>query len=174
MTHCIIKQFDYHIWANKRIFERLKELPKDVYNQEVQSVFPSIAKALIHIYVVDCVWLNVLSGKSMTEAIQIGEHLQEQVETKTMNELENMFHNVTQQYKVFLDKQKDINEVVILDNPYAGKLETSVSELVQHVINHGIYHRGNITAMLRQLGYPSTMTDFVLYLHEKQKDSSCT
>ncbi|PEY37262.1 damage-inducible protein DinB [Bacillus cereus] len=169
MTYYIIKQFDYHVWANKRIFERLKELPKDVYNQEVQSVFPSIAKALVHIYVVDCVWLNILIGKSMIEAIQIGEQLQEQVETKTMNELENMFHNVTQQYKVFLDKQNDINEVVILDNPYAGRLETSVSELVQHVVNHGTYHRGNITAMLRQLGYPSTMTDFVFYLYVQQK-----
>lgn len=169
MKQSMIKQFDYHVWANKRIFERLKELPKDVYNQEVQSVFPSIAKALIHIYVVDCVWLNVLSGKSMTVALKIGEQLQEQVETKTMNELEHMFRNVTQQYKVFLDKQKDINEVVILDNPYAGRLETSVSELVQHVVNHGTYHRGNITAMLRQLGYPSSMTDFVFYLHVEQK-----
>ncbi|WJE54933.1 DinB family protein [Bacillus cereus] len=169
MKQYMIKQFDYHVWANDRIFERLKELPKEVYNQKVSSVFPSIAKVLIHIYVVDCVWLNVLSGKSMAEALQIGEQLQEQVETKTMNELENMFHNVTQQYKVFLDKQKDINEVVILDNPYAGRLETSVSELVQHVVNHGTYHRGNITAMLRQLGHSSTMTDFVFYLHVKQK-----
>ncbi|PEE41418.1 DinB family protein [Bacillus pseudomycoides] len=167
MTHYIIKQFDYHVWANKRIFERLKELPKDVYNQEVQSVFPSIAKALAHIYMVDCVWLNVLIGKSMAEAIQIGEQLQEQVETKTMNELERMFFDIAQQYKVFLGEQKDIDKVIVINNPYAGGLETSVSELVQHVVNHGTYHRGNITAMLRQLGHSATMTDFVLYLHSK-------
>ncbi|MEH7531611.1 DinB family protein, partial [Priestia megaterium] len=33
--------------------------------------------------------------------------------------------------------------------------------------NHGTYHRGNITAMLRQLGHPGVMTDYVLYLYER-------
>ncbi|AIK39743.1 dinB family protein [Bacillus pseudomycoides] len=169
MKQYMIKQFDYHTWANKRILEHLRELPKEVYYQEVQSVFPSIEKVLIHIYVVDCVWLHILNGKSMAEALQVGKELQEQVENKTMDELKSLFHKVTQQYKVFLDKQKDMNQVILLDNPYAGRLKTSVSELVQHVVNHGTYHRGNITAMLRQLGYPSTMTDFVFYLHAEQK-----
>ncbi|MEC2456617.1 DinB family protein, partial [Bacillus cereus] len=48
-------------------------------------------------------------------------------------------------------------------------LETSILELVQHVVNHGTYHRGNITAMIRQLGHSSTMMDFVLYLHMVKK-----
>ncbi|MGQ0439466.1 DinB family protein, partial [Bacillus sp. B-TM1] len=53
--------------------------------------------------------------------------------------------------------------------PFVGKLETSILELVQHVVNHGTYHRGNITAMIRQLGHSSTMMDFVLYLHMVKK-----
>ncbi|MFC0332820.1 DinB family protein [Paenibacillus sepulcri] len=29
------------------------------------------------------------------------------------------------------------------------------------LVNHGTYHRGNITAILRQLGHPGTPTDYV-------------
>lgn len=46
-------------------------------------------------------------------------------------------------------------------------MNTSAAELVPHVVNHGTYHRGNITAMLRQMGYASTSTDYGLYLFLK-------
>ncbi|TKI85842.1 damage-inducible protein DinB, partial [Bacillus cereus] len=69
----------------------------------------------------------------------------------------------------FLITIQDVNAVFVIENPYVGKLETSILELVQHVVNHGTYHRGNITAMIRQLGHSSTMMDFVLYLHMVKK-----
>ncbi|WP_313897918.1 DinB family protein [Brevibacillus sp. FSL L8-0520] len=37
---------------------------------------------------------------------------------------------------------------------------------MQHVVNHGTYHRGNIAAMLRQQGYAGVPTDYVFYLYE--------
>jgi uncharacterized damage-inducible protein DinB len=40
---------------------------------------------------------------------------------------------------------------------------------MQHVVNHGTYHRGNITAMLRQLGSKGISTDFIFYLYEQEK-----
>jgi uncharacterized damage-inducible protein DinB len=48
-------------------------------------------------------------------------------------------------------------------------MKTSVSELVPHVVNHGTYHRGNITAMLRQMGYASVSTDYGIYLYLKTR-----
>lgn len=44
--HHALELYDYHVWANKKFFERLKELPKDIYDQEIQSVFSSISKHL--------------------------------------------------------------------------------------------------------------------------------
>ena len=79
-----------------------------------------------------------------------------------------MFENMANQYKDFLITIQDVNAVFVIENPYAGALETSILELV-HVVNHGTYHRGNITAMIRQLGHSSTMMDFVLYLHMVKK-----
>jgi hypothetical protein len=57
-----------------------------------------------------------------------------------------------------------MEKVVMIEAPFAGRLETPLSELVQHVVNHGTYHRGNITTMLRQLDHASVLTDYAFYL----------
>lgn len=168
----MLKQVDYHAWANIRLFNRLKELPnyETIINEQIKSVFPSIKDTFAHIYITDQVWLHILHGKSMDEAIQDRESLRTEIENKSLHELEEMFENMAKQYIEFLITIQDVNAVFVIENPYVGKLETSILELVQHVVNHGTYHRGNITAMIRQLGHSSTMTDFVLYLHMVQKE----
>ena len=168
----MLKQVDYHAWANTQLFNRIKELPnyETIFTEQIQSVFPSIKDTFAHIYVTDQVWLHILHGKSMNEAIQDRESLRTEIENKSFLELEEMFDNMAKQYIDFLITIEDVNAVFVIENPYVGKLETSILELVQHVVNHGTYHRGNITAMIRQLGHSSTMTDFVLYLHMVQKE----
>ncbi|PKJ54772.1 DinB family protein [Bacillus sp. SN10] len=171
MKEYMLKQVDYHAWANIRLFDRLKELPnyETIFTEQIQSVFPSIKDTFAHIYITDQVWLHILHGKSMNEAIQDRENLRKQIETRSLYELEKLFESMANQYKDFLSTIQDVNAVFVIENPYAGALETSILELVQHVVNHGTYHRGNITAMIRQLGYSSTMMDFVLYLHMVKK-----
>jgi uncharacterized damage-inducible protein DinB len=62
-----------------------------------------------------------------------------------------------------LSSQEDLEKRIELDNPYAGLRETSLAEIVLHVVNHGTYHRGNISAMLHQQGDASVMTDYAFY-----------
>ena len=90
MKDYILKQCDYHAWANTRLFNRLKELPnyETIFNEQIQSVFPSIKDTFVHIYITDQVWLHILHGKSMNEAIQDREDLRKQIETKSLHELE--------------------------------------------------------------------------------------
>lgn len=42
----------------------------------------------------------------------------------------------------------------------------SLAHLMQHVVNHSTYHRGQIAAMLRQLGSEPVATDFHVFLLE--------
>lgn len=93
--------YDYHVWANERLFEHLEQLPKDVFHAEVTSVFPSVSQTFEH--------------------------------------------------------------------PKYGSLNTRFSEILQHVVNHGTYHRGNVTAMLRQQGYAGFPTDYLFYLLNQQE-----
>ena len=42
------------------------------------------------------------------------------------------------------------------------------SHTLQHVVNHGTYHRGQVVTMLRQLGAEAPTTDLIAYYRERQ------
>ncbi|MGG0343777.1 DinB family protein [Priestia megaterium] len=164
MDNFTLQFFDFHVWANEQIFKRLKELPDNTYHQEVQSVFPSISSVLSHVYLSDLGWIEVFCGKSMSYALNLAEQQKEQTEAKNLEEIKIMFHKLAERYKVFLNQEQNLNKSIVIENPAGGIMETNVRELLPHIANHGTYHRGNITAMLRQMGYASVPTDYGLYL----------
>src|SRR5699024_4458828 len=158
-----LQWYDYNEWANRQIFGRLKELPKDVYRQKLQSVFSSISRVLAHVYLSDLGWIEVFQGKDMNHALMLQEQLKEETESKELEEMEAMFLKLSDRYKLFFNLLGGSDKPLELENPNGDLMKTSVFEQVPHVTNHGTYPRGNITAMLRQLGYASVPTDYGLY-----------
>lgn len=165
MKHHSLQLYDYHVWANEMVFKHLKELPQEIYHKEVQSVFPSISEALAHIYIVDNNWLYAMSGDSFNEIMMSADRLKEETKGKSIEEIETIFFNLSKRYKAFFNRKQDMEIITSYIHPRFGKLEARYSDIVQHIVNHGTYHRGNITAILRQLGHPGTSTDYVFYLY---------
>lgn len=162
MEHHAIRQYNYHQWANGRFFEHLKTLPDEIYDQKIESVFSSISKVFAHIYQVDRMWLSVMSGDSFEETMKVIEKVKKRTPDKNLQEMQLFYDELSGQYAAFFDGQ-DLDEVISIEHPRYGALDTAVSELVQHVVNHGTYHRGNITAMLRQQGHAGVPTDYIIY-----------
>ncbi|PZN09219.1 MAG: damage-inducible protein DinB [Bacillota bacterium] len=160
----------YHVWANRRVFAHLKSLPPEVTYKEVPSVFPSIAHTLVHMYVVDTLWLQAMTGQSFHETRASIPRLVAEIDGKSVAEMEELFAALAGRYEAFLRSQEDPDRELVIEHPHYGRLHTRLSDLVQHVVNHGTYHRGNITAMLRQLGHPGVQTDYVLYLYALSRD----
>jgi uncharacterized damage-inducible protein DinB len=44
--------------------------------------------------------------------------------------------------------------------------------MLQHLANHGTYHRGQITTLLRQLGAKATGTDLITFYRERAAQAS--
>ncbi|MEK3889899.1 DinB family protein [Bacillus sp. FSL K6-3431] len=166
MIHPTIKMYDYHVWANGVIIDRLKELPEDIYHRDIQSGFSSVSKVLSHIYLVDSGWFDIVVGKSMNKAFESAEQKREEMEAKSVKEMEVSFSELSGRYKELLTSGMDTEKMIIVNNPYAGLLETSFSESILHIVTHGSYHRGNIATMLRQMGQTSVMQDYGLYLYK--------
>ncbi|MCK8101801.1 MULTISPECIES: DinB family protein [Bacillus] len=168
MSDLALQLYEYNVWAHQQMFNRLKELPQEVYRQEIQSVFPSISHVLSHVYLSDLGWLEVFSGKSMNHALALAEQLKDQTVAKELAEMEALFLKLSERYTAFFKQKEQIHKPLQIENPAGGIMKTTASELVPHVVNHGTYHRGNITAMLRQIGYASAPTDYGLYLYMKK------
>lgn len=158
--------YKYHVWANKVLLERIKELPNNVLYEEVSSSYPNIAQTFSHIYVVDVMWLQVLKGMDMQEALEASMVIVEKANSYSLDEFVKYFEELALQYEEWMTSQRDLEQKINLNNPWSGARETAYSEILFHVANHGTYHRGNITTMLRQLGYASTMNDFCLYWYQ--------
>lgn len=166
MKHSALQQYEYHKWANSRVFNHLKELPDEVYDLKIKSVFSSIEEVLVHMYQTDGMWLSVMSGDSFEKTMEVITQLKENSNDQDLDEMQSLYSETSQQYAAFFERMEDLDEVLSIEHPRFGKLETPISDLVKHVVNHGTYHRGNITAMLRQQGHAGVPTDYIFYLHE--------
>ncbi|MFC4075416.1 DinB family protein [Salinithrix halophila] len=172
MSHEVLTLYEYHVWANKRIFEHLKGLPQDLFHRPIPNVFPTIAETFAHIYIVDRLWLGVMAtGDPTDEILAIVKKVEEETKGLEREEMKIRYNQLSQEYRTFFNGVEGFDQPVSIKHPRLGRFETRLSELVKHVVNHGTYHRGNITSMLRQTGHPGVSTDYVFYLYQLQKQS---
>jgi len=161
--------YDYHVWANEQLFAHLEQLPKEALHAEVTSVFPSVAHTLGHMYLFEQLYLSVLSEVPNEDIYPKMPGWTEEAQGKTVHELRQLFADVAGQFRELLERTLDPDKAMTIAHPKYGRLDTRFSDILRHVVNHGTYHRGNITAMLRQQGYSGVPTDYMFYLVEVSK-----
>lgn len=163
-----LQQLDYHFWANRKVCGYLQELSEEVYRKEIVSVFPTIYDAMVHMYVIDRGWLSffkaggvsVMTAEYLEDLNDSVDSMVEETKGKNIEELGRMMDDLADQYRIFIEQHEDIKTIYP-----SGDFEARCVDYIQHIVNHGSYHRGNVTAMLRQLGHPGTHTDYGFYLY---------
>lgn len=168
MKHDSLRLYDYNLWANERVFQRLQELPREVCDQEIQSVFPTITQTLKHMLLTDHVWLLAMKGDSYENVGKTVGRLSQELEGKSLEEIHAGFAEAAEKFKDFLS-QIDLDATAPYSHPAMGTIQAPYSDIIQHVVNHGTYHRGNISAMLRQLGHAGASHDYIYFLFEEKR-----
>ncbi|MDQ0229515.1 DinB family protein [Metabacillus malikii] len=149
-----INSFAYHKWATLRILNHLNSYTDTFYHQQINSVFPSIYHTCKHMIEVDKLWLSRLTGDKPR-----------QTEIVTLEQLSQEYSKVLHDYECFLELNSDTKQIAYTNSEGEYFINT-VSELITHIANHGTYHRGNLSAMFRQLGKQSISTDYIYFLRE--------
>lgn len=168
LKNATIKMLEYNGWANEKVFEHLFTLPEEIYHTVIKSVFPTIQDALVHVYVIDCGWFDNIQGIANNDLEALGNQVQQlavNAKRKNMSELLIMYKHL---HFEILDYIKNLNDLDENIDVFFGHARFSYSDIISHVVNHGTYHRGNITAMLRQLGFTGCQTDYGLFLFEQR------
>ncbi len=62
---------------------------------------------------------------------------------------------------------EDVARQVAFKSRFVGNAGLPAWQIVMHVVNHATLHRGQIVAMLRQLGVTPPATDIVFYYFEQ-------
>ncbi|WP_276353017.1 DinB family protein [Cohnella caldifontis] len=170
MPHQAHRLYDYHVWANDQLFAHLEQLPKDAFHAEVKSVFASVSQVLGHMYKFERLFMSVLAEVPNEVIFQKIQGWEEETEDKTVDEMRQLFAGAAEEFRDLLRRTPDPDKAMTIEHPQYGRLGTRFSDILQHVVNHGTYHRGNVAAMLRQQGYAGVPTDYMFFLVERQED----
>jgi uncharacterized damage-inducible protein DinB len=119
---------------------------------------------MIHLYATDITWLETMKGSSFHETVREVERQKSEVTGASIDELEKFYDALSEEYYSFFAEQKDLERIIITEHPQYGRSEFVLADLVHHVVNHGTYHRGNVTAMLRQQGEQGVPTDYIYFV----------
>ena len=158
---------DYHYWARDRLLDALEPLTADQYNRDLGNSFKSVRETATHIYAAEWAWYQRWHGESPTALLATDRFAD-------LAALRQAWSSHEAKMRAFVDGLRDGDVARIIEfklfNGTAGA--SPIGQMVQHVVNHASYHRGQITTMLRQLGMPPAKSmDMIAYYRTREAKS---
>jgi uncharacterized damage-inducible protein DinB len=156
--------FDYNRWANSLTLDAIASLPQEQFITEVASSYRSVRDTLTHILSSEWVYLMRCLGESPKQML-------DPAIFPDLNSIRMKWDEVNQQWQKFIAElsEESLQNVIAYIN-FRGELwKYPLSRILQHVVNHSTYHRGQITTQLRTLGAKPVMTDYLYYWDLQKK-----
>lgn len=154
---------DYHYWARDRACDAVRVLSADQFTRDLGNSFPSVRDTLAHIYGAEWIWLARWHGESPTALPS----------PRLFADLPSLLTAWTEQevrMRAFVESLDDegLRRAVQYKTTGGSTATSPMWQMVQHVVNHASYHRGQVTTMLRQLGAaPPKSQDLITFYRER-------
>jgi uncharacterized damage-inducible protein DinB len=151
----------YHRWATERVLDEINAMPAEQLAKDLKGSFPSIYDTLAHIYQADAIWWDRLSGR----VTGTRDDYPAPGCTWELKEAWMTLHDKMIDWAMGLSDEDWLRQMSY--KTLSGmSMVTPVWEMVLHVVNHGSYHRGQVTTMIRQLGSKPVNLDLIGFYRE--------
>ncbi len=153
---------DYHYWARDRMLEAVGALDPQQFTRELGGSFRSVRDTLAHTYGAEWIWYARWHGEA-PDALPTPEMF------PTFASIREAWLDHETRMRAFVEGLDDHGlERVLSYTLLSGQPGASVMwHMIQHMVNHASYHRGQVTTLLRQLGAaPPKSTDLITYYRE--------
>ena len=158
MHDTLQRQFRYKAWANDALLTALAGLGAD------SPVTALAIKALSHTYAVDRIFAAHLRRKA---------HAFTSANLTAMPTLETLAADMRASDREYIDYVATLDGAQLAEridftftDGAAGRM--SREEMLQHVIGHGVGHRGQVSAVMLLNGLTAVKDGFTTYLHEAE------
>jgi uncharacterized damage-inducible protein DinB len=154
--------YDYNTWANHRAIDAAAALTAEQFTKPLGSSFASVRDTLAHIHGAEWIWLGRFQGRSpaslpdVTQFANLASLRERWLEHEAR--LLGFVRGVT---------QADLDRVMEYKTLKFGVYRNPLWQSMQHLVNHGTYHRGQVTTLLRQLGALPILTDLMHFYRER-------
>ena len=156
---------NYNAWANQQYVNWLSEKSEELLNKEVPSSYSSILKTIDHIAGTERYWYSIIAETVFVE---------NQKDVYLKNEVLKEFLDSSNQLARLINSysEEDLVKKVKVISPWFES-DFSKYEYLEHAINHGLYHRGQIVTIGRNIGITDApMTDYNFYNVAKQSEQN--
>ena len=145
MSIALIREhYDYHHWANRRLFDLASGLGEGVTrDMGAHWSFPTLKGMFAHIYGADNVWLTRWKGSSPSR-------LSVDADFASMIDLRAKWGALEAEQRAFLAglAEADLTRPVQYRNTEGKEFQVALGALLQHVVNHATHHRSEAATMI--------------------------
>ena len=159
--------YSYNSWANHRTLDSCASLTPEQFTRDLGSSFRSVRDTLVHILGAEWFWLERWHGRVPAGLPVAADFPDFESVRRRWSEVERDLAD----YMASLtpeDLQRVLTFKTLAGVPYSQPLWPCL----QHLANHGTYHRGQIAALLRQLGAKAVSTDLIGFYREQSAKAS--
>lgn len=155
----LLTHLDYSLWATSKLLDAASRLSPEQLNRDLKVSHTSVLATLQHIYYADRTWLARLEGRKIDFA--------DPAPGPNLEQLREYWPPVLDALKANIDAEPDINRDLTAQRLNGDTFTAARWKVILHVVNHATLHRGQVMAMIRQLGQVPPATDlFYFYLQQ--------
>ena len=151
---------EYNGWANAKLAEQVSQFSNDLFIKQWGGSFPSLHLTFTHLLEADWRWLYRWKGVPFADlpAWSIPD----------MQSIRALWGPVQVEMEALAKEKEDNPEELIVFKTRAGDTyQMPFAEIVTHVANHGTYHRGQISNMIRMAGEKPVGTDYFIFYNSR-------
>lgn len=153
--------YEYNAWANQRSLAAAQKLTVEQFTKPMGSSFSSIRDTLAHIYGAEWIWLERFQGRSPSALPNMSQF----PDVQTLREAWLVHEERLLAFVAGLT-QADLDRTMEYKTLKFGVYSNPLWQSMLHVVNHGTYHRGQVTTLLRQLGAQPVLLDLMHFYRE--------
>jgi uncharacterized damage-inducible protein DinB len=148
--------YAYNRWATRRLLEAAGRLSPAAFTRDLKTSHGSVRGTLVHTLWSEWIWLQRWRGTSPKQVF---------LEDRSPNvgAIASDWDDVDRDRDDFIAQLTDegLLAMISYENLRGQRWEYPLVHMMQHVVNHSSYHRGQVVTLLRQLDQTPPATDFL-------------
>lgn len=152
MIERFLRLVHYNAWANGQVLEQLPAL------SETYQIRPLLL--LSHILRAERIWLGRM-GRTPEAGVQLWE-------TDTLDGCRERIKANTADFSRLLSRvdADALENAVAYQNTSGTPYRTPLGEMLEHALNHGTHHRGQIALLIREAGETPPPLDYIVFVRK--------
>ena len=158
----VLELLNYNRWAKEKLIVSLEQVTQEDFEKDMHSSHGGIRGTLLHILFAVNAWSSRLKGEAMVPL--------DNASLMTVNDFKIEWNRLEEKLMGLVDvlSEEDLRSRFEYQDTKGNRYSQPKMWALQQLFNHFTYHRGQIVAMQRQLGYKPANTDLIAFYREKR------